>query len=264
MPELPEVEVTRRALIPLVVGRRVQALHHRDPARYRGTELAAGRRVEAIRRRGKFLLFALSGGFELVVHLGMSGGFRLGPTAHTRVVLELEGVALYYHDPRRLGRFWVVPAGDYREVPLLLRLGPEPFDPAFSPDYLFARLRATRRPVKAVLLDQTVVAGVGNIYGDEALFRARVRPTRRGHRVTRREAGALVEGVRAVLEEAIAAGGSTLRDRSYRRVDGTIGYFQVQLSVYGRAGEPCPVCGTPIRRTVIQGRSAHYCPRCQR
>jgi len=264
VPELPEVEVTRRALEPLVVGRRILALRQRDPARYRGTELAQGRRVEAIRRRGKFLLFALSGGFELIVHLGMTGGFRLKPSEHTRVVLELAGVTLYYHDPRRLGRFWVVPAGDYRQVPLLLRMGPEPFDPAFSPEYLYARLRSTRRPVKAVLLDQEVVAGIGNIYGDEALFRAQVRPTRRGHRVARREAGAIVEGVRAVLAEAIVAGGSTLKDQSYQRLDGTMGYFQLRLSVYGRAGEPCPTCGTPIRRVTIQGRSAHYCSRCQR
>ncbi len=264
MPELPEVEVTRRALRPLVEGRRILAIEHADPERYRGTELAHGRRVETLGRRGKFLLFGLEGGWELIVHLGMTGGFRLAPTPHTRAVFRLEDGALYYHDPRRLGRIWGVPAGDYRQVPLLLRMGPEPFDPGFSPAYLHARLRATRRPVKAVLLDQEVVAGIGNIYGDEALFRAGVRPTRRGYRVRRREAEGIVEAVRRVLKEAIAAGGSTLKDQSYRRPDGAIGYFQVRLSVYGRAGEPCPVCGTPIRRVRIQGRSAHYCPRCQR
>ncbi len=264
MPELPEVEVTRRALLPLVEGRRILALRHQDPARYRHTERAVGRRILGIGRRGKFLLFGLSGGLEMIVHLGMSGGFRLKPSDHTRVVLVLEGRTLYYHDPRRFGKFWVVPAGDYREVPLLLRMGPEPFDPGFTPDYLHARLKASRRPVKALLLDQEVVAGLGNVYADEALFLARLRLTRRGRRVGRAGAARLVPAIREVLRAAIEAGGTTLRDGGYRRVNGAIGYFQVELRVYGRTGEPCPVCGTPIRRVVIQGRSAHYCPRCQR
>lgn len=264
MPELPEVEVTRRALLPLVRGRRIERIVHADPGRYRDTERAEGRRVLGIGRRGKFLLFELEGAWLLVVHLGMSGGFRLAKTPHTRVVFELEDRTLYFHDPRRFGRIWAIPEAERCRVPLLCRLGPEPWDPAFTPEYLWRRLKASRRPVKAILLDQTVVAGLGNIYADEALFRAGVRPTRRGHRIRRAEAERLHGAIPRVLEEAIQAGGSTLKDQSYRRPDDRIGYFQLKLSVYGREGEPCPVCGTPIRRTVIQGRSAYYCPRCQR
>ncbi len=264
MPELPEVEVSRRALSPLVEGRKILALVHADPARYRETEWALGRRILGLFRRGKFLLFRLSGGGLLVVHLGMSGGFRLHRTPHTRVVFRLEGQELYFHDPRRFGKIWAVPEVERCRVPLLCRLGPEPWDPAFTARYLWQRLRTSRRPVKAILMDQTVVAGLGNIYADEALFWAGVRPTRRGTRVTRAEAARIREAILKVLEAAIEAGGTTLRDQSYRRVDEAIGYFQLCLSVYGRAGEPCPRCGTPIRKAVIQGRSAHYCPRCQR
>ncbi len=262
MPELPEVEVTRRAIEPRAVGRRIVALRSRDPERYPHLERAQDRWILELLRRGKFLLFRLSGGLWLVVHLGMSGGFRLQQTPHTRVVFELDDGALYFHDPRRFGRIWLV--ADPAEVPLLARLGPEPTDAAFDAEYLYQRLRASRRPVKALLMDQEVVAGLGNIYADEALFRAGVRPTRRGHRVTRKEAERVVEAVRQVLAEALKAGGSTLKDGSYRRPDEKIGYFQLAHAVYGRQGEPCPVCGTPVRRTRIQGRSAHYCPRCQR
>ena len=262
MPELPEVEVTRRALLPLVEGKRILYLRHRDPARYRGTERAAGLRVTSLVRRGKFLLFELEGPLWLVVHLGMSGGFRLSPTDHTRVVFELEDRSLFFHDPRRFGRLWVVDRPE--EVPLIARMGPEPWDRGFTPDYLSERLGRSRRPVKAVLLDQTVVAGLGNIYADESLFLAGVRPTRPANQVSRAEAERMVETTRRVLESAISAGGTTLKDKSYRRVDERIGYFQFRLSVYGRAGEPCPVCDAPIERTTIQGRSAHYCPHCQR
>jgi len=264
VPELPEVEVTRRALLPLVESKRILDLVHADPARYRDTEKAVGRRILGLDRRGKFLLFRLSGGWLLVVHLGMSGGFRLSPTPHTRVVFRLEGGEIYFHDPRRFGKIWAVPEAERCRVPLLCRLGPEPWDPAFTAEYLWQRLRSSRRPVKVILMDQTVVAGLGNIYADEALFWAGVRPTRRGTRVTRAEAARIREAVLRVLEAAIEAGGTTLKDQSYRWVDEAIGYFQLRLSVYGRAGAPCPRCGTPIRRTVIQGRSAHYCPRCQR
>ena len=262
MPELPEVEVTRRAIAPTVLGKVIRRVENRDPERYPGIEAARGARVVDVLRRGKFLLFRLSDGSWLVFHLGMSGGFRFQETPHTRVVLELEDGALYFHDPRRFGRIWLV--ADPAEVPLLARLGPEPTDAAFDAEYLYQRLRASRRPVKALLMDQEVVAGLGNIYADEALFRAGVRPTRRGHRVTRKEAERVVEAVRQVLAEALKAGGSTLKDGSYRRPDEKIGYFQLAHAVYGRQGEPCPVCGTPVRRTRIQGRSAHYCPRCQR
>ena len=262
MPELPEVEVTRRAIAPKVLGKAIRRVENRDPKRYPGIEAAGGARVLDVLRRGKFLLFRLSDGRWLIFHLGMSGGFRFQETPHTRAVLELEDGALYFHDPRRFGRIWLVERPE--EVPLLARIGPEPTDPAFNADHLYQKAKRSRRPIKAILMDQEVVAGLGNIYADEALFRAGVRPTRPGNRITKKEAGRIVQAVREVLEKALKAGGSTLKDQSYRRPDEKIGYFQLKHAVYGREDKPCPLCGAPVRRTRIQGRSAHYCPNCQR
>ena len=262
MPELPEVEVTRRALLPELVGRRILALYHQDPGRYQNTEAAAGQEILDVRRRGKFILMPLSGGDWLVVHLGMSGGFRWQKTPHTRVVFALDDKEVYFHDPRRFGRIWVVK--DPAEVPLLAELGPEPGEAAFTPAYLKERLKKIRRPVKAALLDQRVVAGLGNIYADEALFLAGVRPTRPANELADEEIERLWRAAREVLAEAVAAGGTTLKDKSYRRPDARLGYFQHRLKVYGRENKPCPRCQTPIERVAIQGRSAHFCPRCQR
>ncbi|WP_243094418.1 DNA-formamidopyrimidine glycosylase [Thermus thalpophilus] len=263
MPELPEVETTRGRLLPLVLGRRVLAVRHQDPGRYRRVEEAVGRRVEGIGRRGKFLLFALSGGLEMVVHLGMTGGFRLEPTPHTRLTWELEGLRLHFHDPRRFGRILVVREGDYREIPLLNRLGPEPLSEAFTLTGFLQGLAQSPKPLKALLLDQTLAAGVGNIYADEALFRARLSPFRRASSLSAAEGERLYRALREVLAEAVALGGSTLSDQSYRQPDGLPGGFQERHAVYGREGLPCPACGGPIRRGMVGGRSTHFCPRCQ-
>ncbi|MCS6867930.1 MAG: DNA-formamidopyrimidine glycosylase [Thermus sp.] len=263
MPELPEVETTRRRLLPLLRGRRLLGVQHEDPTRYRHTGRAEGREVEALDRRGKFLLLALSGGLEMVVHLGMTGGFRLEKTPHTRVRFRLEGGELFFHDPRRFGRIWVVDRGDYREIPLLGRLGPEPLSEGFAFPPFWEGLRRSRKPLKALLLDQTLAAGVGNIYADEALFRAGLSPFRWGRSLKEEEAKRLFQSLRQVLAEAVALGGSTLSDRTYQQPDGLPGGFQERHAVYGRQGLPCPRCGHPLAKAVVGGRGTHFCPACQ-
>lgn len=263
MPELPEVETTRRRLLPLFLGQKLLRIEHQDPSRYRHTERIRGQAVEDIGRRGKFLLFALTGGWEMVVHLGMTGGFRLERSPHTRVAFHLEGRKVFFHDPRRFGRIWVVEGGDYREIPLLTHLGPEPLSEDFQPQTFIEGLRKNRKPLKALLLDQRLAAGVGNIYADEALFRARLSPFRRGRELTEEEAHRLFLALKEVLTEAVALGGSTLSDRTYQQPDGLPGSFQGRHAVYGREGLPCPACGEPIAKRVVAGRGTHYCPRCQ-
>ncbi|GAA5335088.1 MULTISPECIES: DNA-formamidopyrimidine glycosylase [Thermus] len=263
MPELPEVETTRRRLLPLLKGKPLLRVRHQDPLRYRHTERAEGKRILDIGRRGKFLLFALSGGLEMVVHLGMTGGFRLEATPHTRATLEFPSFPLHFHDPRRFGRIWVVEGGNYQEIPLLSRLGPEPLSEDFRLEGFLQGLRRSAKPLKALLLDQTLAAGVGNIYADEALFRARLHPLRRAKELRPEEGERLFRALKEVLAEALALGGSTLSDQSYRQPDGLPGSFQERHAVYGREGLPCPACGAPIRRQVVAGRSAHFCPRCQ-
>jgi len=219
--------------------------------------------VEEVRRRGKFLLLALSGDLEMVLHLGMTGGFRLEATPHTRARLLLEKGALYFHDPRRFGRIWVVERGDYREIPLLSRLGPEPLSPDFRFPPFYRALKASPKPLKALLLEQRLAAGVGNIYADEALFRAGLSPFRRGKEVGEEEARRLFRAIREVLSQAVALGGSTLSDGSYQQPDGVPGGFQERHAVYGRTGLPCPRCGHPVERRRVAGRGTHFCPRCQ-
>lgn len=268
MPELPEVEVTRRKLYPLVVGQRL-FLSHRDPGRYRGTDKAEGQRVLDLFRRGKYLLFQLER-HELVLHLGMTGGFLLWPQGasreeeppHTRAVFRFEETLLYFTDPRRFGRIWVVEKGDYREIPLLQRMGPEPLSEPFTLDSFLKDLKR-KALLKPLLLSQEVVAGLGNIYTDEALFQAGLRPDRPAHTLSQEEAQRLFRAIREVLEEAIRLGGSTLQDRTYRQPDGEAGAYQTQHQVYGRARKPCPRCGGPILRVRLGGRSTHFCPRCQ-
>ncbi len=262
MPELPEVETLRRWLSPLV-GQTLLGLRHEDPFRYRHTERAWGRKVIGIGRRGKFLLWTLEGGVELVVHLGMTGGFRRERTPHTRAEFLLEGGALFFHDPRRLGRIWAVDQGNYGEIPLLRRLGPEPLG-TFPLGPFLEGLRRSRKALKVLLLDQTLAAGLGNIYADEALFRAGLHPARPAHTLTEEEGRRLHEAIRQVLAEAIALGGSTLSDRSYQRPDGKPGAYQKVHAVYARTGLPCPQCQTPVARMVLGGRGTHFCPQCQR
>lgn len=285
MPELPEVEVIRQDLVPLVVGRTIDGarLSEARLTRRNGTpaavELAlAGRTVRALRRRGKYLLFDLSGGESLVVRLGMTGqlrwaqkgeGFR--PDGHTHAHLVFAAASpgspaaspaapgvLYYRDVRKFGEMFLLPTG---AVDQTLHLGAEPLDPALRPEDLFRLCRAKAR-IKPLLLNQAKLAGVGNIYADEALFRAGIRPSRRARTLTRREAARLLRALRAVLRAGIRHRGSSIAD--YRDAAGTRGAFARLHRVYHRHGRPCPRCGTPIRRMQLGQRSTHFCSTCQR
>jgi formamidopyrimidine-DNA glycosylase len=242
-------------------------------------ERLAGARVEGFRRRGKYMLMRLSGGDSVLVHLGMSGRMVARPAAaaveaaspaapHEHMALETtDGVRVGFVDPRRFGCVDLVPTEREDGHRLLAGLGPEPLEPGFTPAVLQAALRGRRTPLKAALLDQKVVAGLGNIYVSEALFRARLSPLRLASSVTEAEAGRLVPAIRAVLEESIEAGGSSLRD--YVRADGQVGFFQDRFKVYGREGLPCEECPGPPRcpgvlRAVQAGRATFHCPRLQR
>jgi formamidopyrimidine-DNA glycosylase len=226
----------------------------------------AGGIVERVERRSKYLLFRLPRG-TLIVHLGMTGSLRVHRTAparrahdHVDLVLD-DGTTLRYHDPRRFGAMlWMPALGPIH--PLLAHLGPEPLEPGFDADYLFGATRGRRAAIKLALMDNRIVVGVGNIYANEALFRAGIRPGVAAGRVSRQRLIRLVDAVREVLAEAIAKGGSTLRD--YVDTSGSPGYFQLDYRVYGRAGAPCRVCGTPVRHTRLGQRATYYCPRCQR
>ncbi len=282
MPELPEVETVRRGLAPVMEGRRFEAVEVRRPdLRWpfpeRMAERLAGGRVNALGRRSKYLLAHLDTGETLIVHLGMSGRLLIAerpvgefhftwPAAerHDHVLFDMEGGArITFNDARRFGVMDLWPTGDLESHRLLARIGPEPLGNSFSSEWLVARMAGRRTPVKAFLLDQNVVAGLGNIYVCEALWRAGISPERPARDVSEAEIEVLTGGIRDVLQEAIAAGGSSLKD--YRRADGELGYFQHAFAVYGRAGEPChrPGCNGVIARVVQSGRSSFYCPECQ-
>jgi formamidopyrimidine-DNA glycosylase len=283
MPELPEVETVRRGLAPVMEGdviarARVNRPDLRWPFPPDMSARLTGARVLALRRRSKYLLADLSTGETLLVHLGMSGrmlvsGDPLGrfvhdhpaPEKHDHVVLDMENRArITFNDPRRFGAMDLMATAVAEAHPLLARLGPEPLGNAFHETHLAAALAGRRTPVKAALLDQRIVAGLGNIYACEALYRARISPRRLAGKLGPRRIARLVPAIRDVLRDAIAAGGSSLRD--YRQADGELGYFQHAFDVYGREGAPChgPGCDAQIARIVQSARSSFYCPRCQR
>ena len=271
MPELPEVETTLRGILPLVVGRRIAVMRMYDH-RLRWSvprwlpKRVAGRTVDALERRSKYLLFRLSTD-TLLVHFGMTGSLRAfvkppprRPHDHVDIVLD-SGVTLRYHDPRRFGAMlWL--SGPAEAHPLLSALGPEPFDPACSADYLWKASRRRKAAIKLALMDNHLVVGIGNIYANESLFRAGIRPTTPTYRVSRVRWARLVDAFRATLRDAIEKGGSTLRD--YVDSRGEPGYFQLDYAVYDRAGLPCRRCNTPIREIRQGGRATYYCPTCQR
>lgn len=274
MPELPEVETTRRGLALKLEGRRITRIEARRPdLRFplpkNFTKTILGRRVEALERRAKYILIRLEGGLVWIIHLGMSGRMVLragwpndiGPHDHVIFATD-EGWAATFNDTRRFGMMDLVPAGKLAEHRLLKGLGPEPLDDAFTPAVLAAALKGKKAPMKAALLDQTVVAGLGNIYVCEALFRAGIDPKRLAGSVKPEKLAKLVQAIKAVLREAIKAGGSSLRD--YVQSDGELGYFQTRFRVYDHEGEPCQACGAPIKRIVQSGRSTFYCGRCQK
>lgn len=270
MPELPEVETTRRGIAPALVGAMLSGVVVRE-RRLRwplpsGLEAALrGRRVIGVGRRAKYLLIEMQGG-TLLAHLGMSGSFRVVPAGtplipHDHVDLITDrGDVVRFNDPRRFGSLhWVT--GAVEEHPLLRHLGPEPLSPAFTVDWLWQQSRQRRIAVKPFLMLQPVVVGVGNIYASESLFRAGVTPGRSACRLKRAEVERIVACIREVLGEAIGVGGTTLRD--YVNAEGKPGYFKQQLYVYERAGEPCRRCKAPIRQRVQAQRSTYWCPNCQ-
>ena len=270
MPELPEVETTRRGIAPHVVGRHVAELHVYDrrlrwPVPANLQRKVRGRTIDAVDRRSKYLLFRM-GANTLLMHFGMTGSLRIyrAPPKrqlhdHIDLVLD-DGTTLRYRDPRRFGAMlWI--RGSGATHPLLRALGPEPFDPAFDARYLWSATRGRRAAIKIALMDNRLVVGVGNIYANESLFRAGIRPSLPAGRLSRPRAARLVAEVRNVLSAAIAKGGSTLRD--YVDSRGEPGYFQLDYFVYDRAGAPCRVCGTPIRAMRHGQRASYYCPTCQ-
>ncbi len=270
MPELPEVETTRRALIATLQGRRIRCLvvrepRLRQPIPARLSQQLAGTRIETLERRAKYLLLRTAAGSALI-HLGMSGSLRIAdpaspPAPHDHYDLILDnGCCVRYRDPRRFGLLlW---AGRHPERhPLLRSIGPEPFSDRFTGAYLYTISRARRASVKSLLMNAHVVAGIGNIYANEALYRAAIHPHRPARRIGLARYTVLAATVRAVLAEAIEAGGTTLRD--FHSGTGTAGYFRIRLDVYDHAGDPCPRCKTPLRRLVIAQRASYFCPCCQ-
>lgn len=283
MPELPEVETVRAGLAPVMEGQVIaRAVVNRPDLRFplpeRMAERLSGVRVERLHRRSKYILADLSGGETLLIHLGMSGrmivsGAMLGafhhdhpaPAKHDHVILEMEGGArITFNDARRFGAMDLMPTSAVAAHKLLSGLGPEPLGNEFHEDYLSARLAGRTMPAKAALLDQKIIAGLGNIYVAEALYRSGIDPRRAVGSLTGAEIARLVPIIRDVLTEAIAAGGSSLRD--YRQADGELGYFQHSFRVYDREGQACPTpgCGGRIERIVQSGRSTFFCPSCQR
>ncbi len=282
MPELPEVETVRRGLEPVMTGHRIARADIRRPdLRFpfpaQMAERLTGKRVDRLRRRSKYILADLSSGETLLVHLGMSGrmlisGAMIGsfhhehpaPEKHDHVVLDLDdGARVTFNDARRFGAMDLMATAEAEAHPLLASLGPEPFGNGFSEDYLAGRLRGRATPIKAALLDQRLVAGLGNIYVCEVLHRARLHPARSAGSLQSDEVARLVPLIREVLAEAIEAGGSSLRD--YRQAGGELGYFQHSFRVYDREGQVCatPGCGATVGRIVQSGRSSFFCPRCQ-
>lgn len=270
MPELPEVETTRRGLAPHLLGRTIHGviLRRADlrwPIPPEVAALLPGQRIDEVRRRAKYLLLDTAIG-SAVLHLGMSGSLRVLPgdtplRSHDHVDISLDtGQLLRFNDPRRFGSLLWQPTGEVH--PLLQGLGPEPLDDAFDGDYLFERSRGRRVPVKAFLMDQAVVVGVGNIYAAESLFRAGISPLREAGRVSRERYRRLATAIKDILGHAIARGGTTLRD--FISPDGAPGYFEQELSVYGRDGQACVTCGRLLRHAMIGQRASVWCGYCQR
>lgn len=270
MPELPEVETTRLGLEPRLKGKVLKAVKVRDerlrwPMPKTINAQLAGKKLSSIKRRGKYLIFDFGKVFQLV-HLGMSGSLRFvekdePPSVHDHVDWQFEGgTVLRLRDPRRFGA--VLLTDNPASHPLLARLGPEPLTDDFDGSYLYKTTRGRKTRIKNLIMDSHVVVGVGNIYASESLFAAGVRPGRAAGRLTRAECEKLAAAIKRTLENAVKAGGSSLRD--YVAADGELGYFQLHTKVYDRAGLPCKVCGTPVKKLAGGQRSTYYCPVCQK
>ena len=282
MPELPEVETVRQGLIPVMEGHVLTRVIQRRPdLRWplpdRMTERLEGRRVERLGRRSKYILAEIEGGETLLIHLGMSGRMLIEGTVagafthnhgehgkHDHVIFDTDAARIVFNDARRFGAMDLTATADIAQHKWLVTLGPEPLGNEFSASMLAKRLEGRMTPIKSALLDQKIVAGLGNIYVCEALFRSGISPKRMAGSISAKRIDVLVGEIRDTLREAIAAGGSSLRD--YRQADGELGYFQHAFKVYGREGETCvtPECTQNITRIVQSGRSSFYCTRCQR
>jgi formamidopyrimidine-DNA glycosylase len=271
VPELPEVETTRRGIEPHVAGRRIERLAVHDRRLRWPVDLAmvaavAGTAIRRAGRRAKYLLLETDAG-TLILHLGMSGSLRVLPvttprTTHDHVDIELDsGQTLRFNDPRRFGSL-LFTAGDPAHHPLLKNLAPEPLEDEFDGEYLWRITRRRAVAIKQLIMNSRLVVGVGNIYASEALFRARVRPRRPARKLSRAECTKLARAIKATLAMAVKVGGTTLRD--YVGVDGNPGYFRQKLYVYERAGKPCRVCGKPVKQFTQGGRSTYWCANCQK
>lgn len=272
MPELPEVETTRRGLLKSIKGQRIVEVELkradlRFPLPKDLAERCEGRVITGIRRRAKYLLIDLDSGESILAHLGMSGSFRVlktgdyAPKKHDHVLFYLEnGTICVFHDPRRFGLIDLLGKGEEGSHKLLKELGPEPFSKDFSPQYLAEKLKKRKGPIKPVLMDQKLVVGVGNIYASESLYLCGLHPDTSAEKAACK-APQIIEAIRTTLNAAIDSGGSTLRD--YIGADGTGGYFQHRLNVYERDGEPCFRCKSTIQIATHAGRSTYWCPKCQ-
>lgn len=272
MPELPEVETTRRGISPHVVGRKISEVIIRryDLRQPVSPELAGleGAVFMAVKRRSKYLILETDRGEAVIIHLGMSGSLRVIPAGddwkkHDHIGITVAGgMQLRYHDPRRFGLALVCPIAGLDSHPLLKELGPEPLGEGFTAEGLRAALLNKSIPIKVAIMDAKVVVGVGNIYASESLFRAGIHPMLPANKLTKPKAARLVASIREVLAESIEQGGTTLRD--FLKSDGEPGYFKQRLFVYGRKGEPCRVCGTPISHSVLVQRATYWCAVCQK
>jgi len=274
VPELPEVETIRLSLEPILKNQTILSVKvFETRLRWKVnpkilTEWLEGSRVLSIDRRAKYLLWKLDNDATVIIHLGMSG--RLGLfhadeplESHTHIIFSLSGSReIRYRDPRRFGYVDVIPPQQLLTHPRLRNLGPEPLSNDFNRDYFAAKLSGTSRTIKNVLMDASIVAGLGNIYANEALFMAGIRPDRRAKDLPAGETENLVRAVKTVLQKAIERGGTTLKD--FRNASGEPGFFSIELAVYGREGESCNICGAPIERIKINGRSSYFCPHCQK
>ncbi len=269
MPELPEVETVRRELEPWLTGRTIvkaELIDAPEGNKYANLERAAGQKILAVNRRGKFMILPLSKGDELIIHLGMTGLISPKPfEKHVRAKLTLnkgKNATLYFQDVRRFGRFLVVDAGDYSLLPTLAAIGPEPLGDDFTEQQFAIALKKSSTAIKPYLLSQKPVSGVGNIYADEALWQSEIHPLTPANKIPKKKIPVLMQAIKDILAASIEHQGTTLND--YRTVNGEVGEYITQLKAYGHENEPCERCDTTIERIVIAGRSSHYCPRCQK
>jgi len=273
MPELPEVETICKGLEPVIVQQKISKIMvSQDQLRWpvpvsRLKSLAEGQKIIAIQRRAKYIIWNMENGANVVIHLGMSGRLGCFPAdapveKHTHVVFQLQDACqIRYRDPRRFGFLDITSSDEFERYVRFRHLGVEPLSKDFNANYLYKHTAGSKRAIKNVLMDAKVVVGVGNIYANEALFKAGLAPHRPGVAISKKECESITSGTKIVLEQAIKRGGTTLND--FQNPQGAAGFFQLDLAVYGRSGDSCKVCGSTIEKIILTGRSSFYCPNCQ-